>query len=490
MQIGEKVRFLNEVGGGVISGFQGKDIVLVEDEDGFDIPMLRSQVVVIETNANNFVRKPKAQKPAETSEAPKPAATPAIERQSLKAAMNADLDFEEEDTDPADRPITFQPKPKERKGGEQLNVCLAFVPEDSRELTTTRFEGYLVNDSNYFISVVLANNEGAAWHLRWQGTMEPNTKQLVETFDRSILNDLQRLSVQLIAWKQDKPFMLKPAVGVELRLDTVKFYKLHVFQPSPFFREPALIYDIVRDDRPIRQVFVEAEEVLDAMRGVEPSSPYREEAPLAPSAPSSPSSAPSSPSSTPSSPSSAPSSPSSRQPLPSLQGGVGGGSSSATAVVPVGSPTGPSSSPVPQRSRAEEREALKAAKRALKAEQQAKAAKKQQAAENRDPHISKPNHTPADDAPLEVDLHINALLDNTAGLSPAVLLNTQLTEFRIIMDRNIRKKGQRIVFIHGKGEGVLREALIKELRRRYRTCTYEDANFQKYGFGATMVTIR
>ena len=481
MQIGEKVRFLNEVGGGVISGFQGKDIVLVEDEDGFDIPMLRSQVVVIETNANNFVRKPKAQKQAETSEAPKPAATPAIERQSLKAAMNADLDFEEEDTDPADRPITFQPKPKERKGGEQLNVCLAFVPEDSRELTTTRFEGYLVNDSNYFVSVVLANNEGAAWHLRWQGTMEPNTKQLVETFDRSILNDLQRLSVQLIAWKQDKPFMLKPAVGVELRLDTVKFYKLHVFQPSPFFREPALIYDIVRDDRPIRQVFVEAEEVLDAMRGVEPSSPYREEAPLDPSVPSSPSSAPSSPSSV-------PSSPSSRQPLPSRQGGVGGGSSSATAVVPVGSPTGPT--PVPQRSRAEEREALKAAKRALKAEQQAKAAKKQQAAENRDPHISKPNHTPADDAPLEVDLHINALLDNTAGLSPAVLLNTQLTEFRIIMDRNIRKKGQRIVFIHGKGEGVLREALIKELRRRYRTCTYEDANFQKYGFGATMVTIR
>ena len=318
MQIGEKVRFLNEVGGGVISGFQGKDIVLVEDEDGFDIPMLRSQVVVIETNANNFVRKPKAQKPAETSEAPKPAATPAIERQSLKAAMNADLDFEEEDTDPADHPITFQPKPKERKGGEHLNVCLAFVPEDSRELTTTRFEGYLVNDSNYFVSVVLANNEGAAWHLRWQGTMEPNTKQLVETFDRSILNDLQRLSVQLIAWKQDKPFMLKPAVGVELRLDTVKFYKLHVFQPSPFFREPALIYDIVRDDRPIRQVFVEAEEVLDAMRGVEPSLPYREEEPLAPSVPSSPSSAPSSPSSAPSSPSSAPSSPSSRQPLPSL----------------------------------------------------------------------------------------------------------------------------------------------------------------------------
>ena len=90
---------------------------------------------------------------------------------------------------------------------------------------------------------------------------------------------------------------------------------------------------------------------------------------------------------------------------------------------------------------------------------------------------------------IEVDLHVNALLDNTEGLSPTVLLNTQLTEFRIMMERNIRRKGLRIVFIHDKDDVVLREALIKELTRRYRTCTYEDAPFQKYAFGATMVTI-
>ena len=63
MKIGDKVRFLNEVGGGKVTGFQGKDIVLVEDQDGFDIPMLRSQVVVIETNANNFEIKKTAEKP-------------------------------------------------------------------------------------------------------------------------------------------------------------------------------------------------------------------------------------------------------------------------------------------------------------------------------------------------------------------------------------------------------------------------------------------
>ena len=34
MKIGDKVKFLNEIGGGRVSGFQGKNIVLVEDEDG------------------------------------------------------------------------------------------------------------------------------------------------------------------------------------------------------------------------------------------------------------------------------------------------------------------------------------------------------------------------------------------------------------------------------------------------------------------------
>ena len=33
MKIGDKVRFLSEVGGGIVTGFQGKDIALVEDAD-------------------------------------------------------------------------------------------------------------------------------------------------------------------------------------------------------------------------------------------------------------------------------------------------------------------------------------------------------------------------------------------------------------------------------------------------------------------------
>mgnify|MGYP003186667867 CR=1 FL=1 len=42
IQIGDKVRFLNSVGGGVVRGFRGKDQVLVEDEDGFEVPASRN----------------------------------------------------------------------------------------------------------------------------------------------------------------------------------------------------------------------------------------------------------------------------------------------------------------------------------------------------------------------------------------------------------------------------------------------------------------
>ena len=58
------------------------------------------------------------------------------------------------------------------------------------------------------------------------------------------------------------------------------------------------------------------------------------------------------------------------------------------------------------------------------------------------------------------------------------------------MDANLRRPGQRIVFIHGKGEGVLRQAIMKELTHRYKGHDVQDASFREYGFGATQVTIR
>ena len=251
MKIGDQVRFLSEVGGGRVSGFQGKNIVLVEDEDGFEIPMQLRDVVVVGNEDYDIGKVNPLERKGQTA---------GSERQEARSCAREDAEAE-----PEEKPTTFKPKPLERREGERLNLYLSFLPDEVKEISSTGFESYLVNDSNYYMQVSLMSAEGASWRLRFSGIIEPNSKLFVEAFDRSQVNDLERLCVQAIAWKQDKPFSLKPAITTELRLNLTKFYKLHVFHPNEFFNEPNWTEDVIRDDKPVRNVFVDAEQVKEAV---------------------------------------------------------------------------------------------------------------------------------------------------------------------------------------------------------------------------------
>ncbi|KAA6350580.1 Endonuclease MutS2 [termite gut metagenome] len=346
MKIGDKVRFLSEVGGGIVKSFQGKDTVLVEDTDGFDIPMLINKCVVIDTDDYNIKRKPAA---APKAEEPKPAKPKIISR------------------------------PVEIRGGDVLNVALAFLPENIKTVSSTPFETYLVNDSNYYLYYVYASAEGKAWKTRSHGLIDPNTKLLLEEFTKEALNELERVLVHLIVFKEGKTYTWKPAINAELRIDTIKFYKLHTFRESAYFEEPALIYDIVRDDVPAKQIYISAEDIQ-------------------------------------------------------------------TALLQKNDTAKPESQPAVKQS--------------------------------------------ARNDVLEIDLHISALLDDTTGMENKDMLEYQLDKFLKVMEEYKGKRGQRIVFIHGKGDGILRKKLIDELKLKYSTCKYQDASFKEYGFGATMVTIK
>lgn len=378
MKIGDKVRFLSEVGGGIVTGFQGKDIVLVEDADGFDIPMPVRECVVIETDDYNVptpASKAAAQRRREEEQQSRRQPATGTARQAAKE----DVAQAATPSRGVEHPVVSVYRQPEMKGGDVLNLYLAFVPVDIKAVSSTPFETYLVNDSNYYLYYTYLSAEGKAWTARSHGLLEPNTKLLIEEFEKSELNDRERVAVQVVAFKDQRSFTLKPAASVELRIDTVKFYKLHTFRESDFFETPALIYDVVRNDQPAKQVFVSAEELQEALM-----QKRRSDTPTA-----------------------------ARQAQPSSS--------------------------------------------------------------------HRPNGT------VEVDLHIDALLDDTSGMGNSEILDYQLTKFRETMDRYKGKRGQRIVFIHGKGEGVLRKALIDELKRKYPGSHYQDASFREYGFGATLV---
>ena len=90
---------------------------------------------------------------------------------------------------------------------------------------------------------------------------------------------------------------------------------------------------------------------------------------------------------------------------------------------------------------------------------------------------------------IEVDLHINELVDTTAGMENKDMLQMQLDTVRKTMKANEKRKGQKIVFIHGKGDGVLRKGVRDLLKKEWPKADLQDASFQEYGFGATLVTM-
>ena len=89
---------------------------------------------------------------------------------------------------------------------------------------------------------------------------------------------------------------------------------------------------------------------------------------------------------------------------------------------------------------------------------------------------------------MEVDLHINQLVTNPKGMSNFDMLNLQLETAKRQLDFAMRKRIQKVVFIHGIGAGVLKEELYY-LFRKYENVKYYDADYQKYGLGATEIYI-
>ena len=90
---------------------------------------------------------------------------------------------------------------------------------------------------------------------------------------------------------------------------------------------------------------------------------------------------------------------------------------------------------------------------------------------------------------IEIDLHISSI-PGSSKVAANQALPFQVEYFKRILRSNLRHKGMRIIFIHGDGDGKLRDTIRKELDEVFALyCTYSPAPSDKYGTGATTVTI-
>lgn len=90
---------------------------------------------------------------------------------------------------------------------------------------------------------------------------------------------------------------------------------------------------------------------------------------------------------------------------------------------------------------------------------------------------------------LEVDLHIEKLVKSFKHMTNFDILNLQVDTARSQLEFAIKNRIPKIVFIHGMGEGVLKTEL-DFLFGRYSEINFQDANYRKYGLGATEVFLK
>lgn len=96
-------------------------------------------------------------------------------------------------------------------------------------------------------------------------------------------------------------------------------------------------------------------------------------------------------------------------------------------------------------------------------------------------NIEEPSH--------EVDLHSEALGIDEVKNSAGEILQEQMNTFNDALDKAIVSGMKEITFIHGVGQGILKKKILEEIRSRKEIRYWQDAQKEKFGYGATKIVL-
>lgn len=370
-KIGDKVKFLSSQGRGIIRSFAATNVANVEDESGFEIPTLVSDLILdaCDDAAGAFFCSPRENKQEEKSEAKQ--------------------NFSEQDYYPSEQEEDYS---EQRISSLYLNkmrdqtsegIYLCFVPHEQRWLVYGDIDIYLINHTKHRIiySILLADEEKGFVSEDF-GTLEKAEKILVETISRERLEEWKKACVQLMFHDDEAEKVLLP-VNCELKIRTNKFFTEGSFIHTAFFEEKVIMYPVC-------------------------------------------------------------------------------------SMLTVGT--------FLQNTNTKKDEANEKTNKQI---------------------INKVNHNIEDsllsrhklDAKTaEVDLHIEELTENEGNMKPEQMLKLQLDYAVKCLNEAITENLDKIIFIHGVGQGILKKELCKELDK-YKGIHYFAASMAKYGTGATEVYI-
>jgi len=216
--VGDKVRFLNENGGGIVTRIINTNLVSVAIEDGFDIPTLASNLIRIETldgPSALFDKDYKIDPPV-----PDPKLLDYGEIRQTKL-----------------RPVHQEPT-------HPQGLYLAFIPQDQQWLITGSIDIYVINNSDYSV-LYSFNLRGPAGN--YSGidfaSIDPSSKALVETISREDIESWSEGVVQALFHKDEMEKILKP-VNESFKVKPVKFYKEESYIDSSLCNGKAIMVSL------------------------------------------------------------------------------------------------------------------------------------------------------------------------------------------------------------------------------------------------------
>lgn len=215
---GDRVRFLNDVGGGTINRIDDLGTIYVLTEDGFEVPVTEKDLVFnrgisYTGNEDNEPQQRKVSQPGNTG-------TKSKAKDEVKPGLPANIGPD-----------------------EPFNLYLGFVPEKKGPVFNSGISCFLINDSPFFAYFMAGTKEGGAMFYLDSGYIEPNTKILLKSFDQTSLSKISDVNVQLILVSKGRYFRREP-IDAMFNLNLVNFSKESYYRENDYFNEKAVLFSV------------------------------------------------------------------------------------------------------------------------------------------------------------------------------------------------------------------------------------------------------
>lgn len=226
---GDKVRFLNDIGGGIVTKIIDQKMVEILNEDDFEIPVMAIDLVKVSDFEKNAFQEEKSIDEDEEFDFKK----------AREEAHWGRVEIEEE-VEEIEEEIEPENSIQYIEGNDELNLYAALVPEDSDQITESAMSLYIINDSNFQAHAMAFELDYDDAQMIWNQNLDSNSKIKIKTYQRAELGQFPKIRFQFLMYRFGK-FPATEPLQKDMTISPIKFYKTTSFTENDYFDKNSLI---------------------------------------------------------------------------------------------------------------------------------------------------------------------------------------------------------------------------------------------------------